>query len=145
MGVQTRTDYTNQPFILSGDALAKETETFLQDAGRTTTLARYTLVSKISASGKWVPFTDETASNGSEFPAGIIMADIASAELVAGDVVNVPVIVGSDITIDRSQLVIENSKTLATVITSSGLTVEDELQRRGIYVESTRAVDDFEN
>jgi len=145
MAAQTRTDYTNFPFVLSGEPLVKTAETLLTDAGRSAALVKNTLMSKISASGKWVPFTDNTASDGSEFPAGIIKADVSAAELVAGDVPDIPIIVGGEITIDVNQLVIENSKTLADVITSSGLTVGDELERHNIYVEATRAIDEFEN
>jgi len=145
MGVQTRTDYENFPFVLSGEPLVKPAEILLQDAGRSAALVKHTLMSKVSASGKWVPFTDETATDGSEIPAGIVKAEISAAELVAGDVDDIPIIVGSDITVDVNQLVIENSKTLATVISSSGLTVGDELERHGIFVEATRAIDEYEN
>jgi len=146
MGVQTRADYTNMPFVLSGNALGKDAQTFLQDAGRgAVALAKYTLCSIVSASGKWVPFTDETATDGTQIPAGIIMAEISGAELVAGDVINVPVLIGNGISIDENQLVIENSKTLTTVITTSDLTVGAELQRQGISTEATVAIDEFEN
>jgi len=146
MAVQTRTDYTNKAFVLSGEPATDEAATLLQDAGRgAVALEEFTLMSQVSASGKWVPFTNEAATNGTQIPAGIILATVTGAELVAGDVVDIPILVGIGITIDGGQLVIENSKTLATVITDSTLTVKAELRRQGIFTESVIDIDGFEN
>lgn len=57
MSVQTRTDFNNYQFKLSGESFVKETETIVQDTGRTAALAKYTLMTQIPASGKWTPLT----------------------------------------------------------------------------------------
>jgi hypothetical protein len=147
MGVQTRTDLTNQPFRLEGTGKSINA-VLLQDAGRgTTALERNTLMAQIAASGKWVPFSDETATDGSQFPRGIIEATVTGAELVAGDVEDIPILVG-DITVDQNQLVIENSKTLATVINvpaNINTRVDSFLRSVGIYLQDTIDADGFEN
>jgi hypothetical protein len=146
MAVEARTNVTNYQFILSGSALAKETETIVQDAGRTVDLAKYTLMAQVPTTGKWTPWIDETATDGTEFPMGIILADVATAELVAGDVLNVPILTGGGITVDKDQLVFDAAgKTLATVIGTLNLTVEQWLQTKGITPEATMSVDEFEN
>lgn len=153
MSVQNRADITNVPFIRSGDTFSKEAETIAQDAGRVAVLAPYTLMAKVAATGKWVPFSDETATDGSAIPAGIYLGDeIAAATIAAGDVENAPILVGGSCTIDQNQLVIENSKLLTTVINATGgadnifiQTVVDYLEQRGIFVEDTVDIDGFEN
>lgn len=154
MPVQSRTDLTNNPFVLSGVAYSKEADTLLQDGGRAVPLVKFTLMAKIAASGKWVPFTDETVvETGAGTPAGIFLGDdVAAADLVAGDVVDQPILVGGCLTFDDSQLVIENSKTLATIIKASTAvdnvivkTVEDVLQDKGMFAESSVDIAGFEN
>lgn len=147
MAVQDRLNVTTVPFIRSGESLVREADTIAQDAGRSAVLAPFTLMAKVAASGKWTPFILETATNGTALPQGVYMGDeIAAATLVAGDVIDVPILVGNAV-IDTEQLVIEAAKTLATIIgaTVEQRTVQDELARRGIFVESTVDIDSFEN
>lgn len=149
MAVQISANLSNLAFILSGVSLIKDSETLLQDAGRATPLAFGTLMAKVAASGKWVPLTDETAVDGTAVARGIYMGDaVAAADLVAGDVVGAPILVGGACTIDAQQLVIENSKTLATVVGATTVfahTVRDDLESFGIFVEDTIDIDEFEN
>jgi len=138
-GVQVKTDLENKPFILALMGLVKSAQTVAQDLARVADLVFGTLMAYNPTTGKWVPFTDETAVDGTQIPKGIIMRTISAADLVAGDVVNMPILVGNAI-IDDAQLVIENSKTLATVVNSpAGLSqsVEDLLRWAGIFMEST--------
>lgn len=149
MAVQSSVNLKNFPLFTSGATLKKDNVTLLQDAARATPLLRGTLMAKVAASGKWVPFTDEAAVDGSSTPRGVLVSDdVPAAALVAGDVTGAVIVVGGDIaTIDGQQLVIENAKTLATVI-GAGVeirTVEDELSRIGIFVENTLDIDKFEN
>lgn len=149
MSVQVRNDISNVPFIRMGMPLAvqRESETVVQDGGRSTDMVAKTLMSYDPATGKWAPFSDETATDGTQFPRGILLKTLAAADIAAGDVENVPILVGAAI-IDRDQLVIENSKTLATVINSPdgvNVNVEDHLRTLGLYMESTVDVDGFEN
>jgi len=145
MGVQTSANITNYPFVTSGESFVSEAEVVAQDAGRATVLAKYTLMAQIPATRKWVPFTDETLTNGQEFPLGIITAELSAAEIVAGDVSDVPILTGGTFTFDENQLVIENSKTLDTVISTLNLTVRQWLHTRGMCPEDSMSIDEFEN
>lgn len=154
MALQTARDNDNRSFILSGDGFKETDAVFLQIGGRgSTALVFGTLVSKIAATGKYAPFDDETTTDGTAIPAGIFIGnDITGAALVAGDVVDQTILVGGSVTIDTSQLVIEGSKTLATVIEATGgadnifiQTVRDYLHMRGIFPETTVAISAAEN
>jgi hypothetical protein len=139
MAVQVKTDLENKPFILAKMGLTKSAQVLKQDAGRTTDLAFGTLMAFETAIEKWVPFTDETATDGTAHPSGIIMQTIPTADIVAGDVSDITILVG-DAIIDSAQLVIENSKTLATTVNvPAGLnkSVEQLLRWLGIYPETT--------
>jgi hypothetical protein len=147
--VQTARDNANKPFVLlSSPGQRQNGQTLLTDAGRTTDLLQYTLMAKVAATQKWVPFTDETATNGAAIPQGIYVGgDIASADIVAGDVEGLSILVG-DANFDENQLVIENSKTLDTVITVGTTdlrTVRDHLATRGLFSEDTIAISSAEN
>jgi len=145
MPVQSEVGIDLSPFVLGGLGLYKDEVTFLQDAVREADLVRYTLLAKIAASGKLVPFSDEAAVNGTAIPYGIYVGeDIPFASLVAGDVVAPSVLVGGACLIDNTKLVIENAKTLATVITVGTTdlrTVEDHLATRGIFSAATVEID----
>ena len=150
MGVQANQDNSTVPFLRFPNPAAIDTEAIIfQDAGRATPLAPYTLMAKIAATQKWVPFTDETAVNGSAIPAGIyIGSEVTAAQLVAGDVTDAAILIGGNVTIDTSLLVIENSKLLTTVITVGTtllITVADYLAMVGIFTEGTVAISGFEN
>jgi hypothetical protein len=144
MAIQASSNISNLPFIIGTEkAYSKDAEVVVQDAGRSTAMAIYTLMVQDPATEKWNSFTDETATDGTELPQGILMKALTAAEIVAGDVSDVPILIKG--TVDEQQLVIENSKTLATEITSQQLTVERYLGGMGIYVRDTTAIDAFEN
>lgn len=153
MSVQVRQNLDTRPFITySHDATRKDKEILLTDAGRTTDLLSRTLMAKIAATGKWVPFTDETAVDGSAIPQGIydpegVRGDIASADIVAGDVEDIPIVIFGAF-FDADRLVIENSKTLDTVIGATTIhakTVEDALRERSLIAENQISVSNYEN
>ena len=148
MPVQNRADYSNIPFVRTGTPFYKEAETVLTDAGRSGDMVANTVMAYDSALAKWVPFTDETAVDGTQIPRGFLKAALSEAEIKAGDVLNVSILVGGCCTVDRGQVVVENSKTLATVVdvpTNLKASVEDLLRWTGIFVESTIDVDAYEN
>ena len=149
MSVQNSINNANIPFILSGVGLSRDDQVILTDAGRVAVLAPFTLMSKIAATQKWVPFTNQAAIDGSAIPQGIYIGDeIASADIVAGDISDVFILVGKDVTVDVDQIVIENAKTLDTVITVGTTdlrTVRDHLATRGIFTEETVDISSFEN
>jgi hypothetical protein len=139
MSVQVKTDLDNRPFILAKMGLIKSAQTVAQDAGRTVDMEYGTVMAYDPSAAKWVPFTDETATDGTQIPKGFLMRKLLTADIVAGDVSDVPILVG-DAIVDSAQIVIENSKTLATVVNvPAGLnqTVEDLLRFLGLYPETT--------
>lgn len=148
MSVQVSINNKILAFILAGLAVSRTDAVITQDAGRTTPLLFGTLMSKTAATQEWVPFIDETDVTGAALPQGIyIGADIAAADLVAGDVTDTSILVGSAV-VDLNQIVIENSKTLDTVIgatTVEARTVRDQLAYRGIFAEDTVTISNFEN
>ena len=153
MAVQSRSDLNNNPFILSGQSLVRNNQTLLQDAGRVIPLAPFTVMAKILATGKWVPFTDETVvETGAAVPQGIFLGDaVTAADLVAGDVVGQTILVGGGLTYDDAQLVIENAKTLGTIVKATtavdntfAKTVGDLLEDKGMFAESTVDIASFE-
>lgn len=79
------------------------------------TLLKGTLMGRISASGLLVPLTSG-ASNGSQFPVGIILADTT---IVAGDTAVVTIVVAGDVV--SSKIIFQGSDTLQTVVSSRRL------------------------
>ena len=59
--------------------------------------------------------------------------DIAAATIVAGDITNQDLLIGADKMIDEDLIILENSLTLASVISATGLTIRQHLQNIGIY------------
>lgn len=149
MALQARINNSNVPFILFGDGATKNDSTILTDAGRTTVLAFGTVMAKVAASQKWVPLTNLAATDGSAHPQGIYVgAPIAAADIVAGDVEDVPILVGSNVYVDENQVVLENSLTLddvLTVGTTDLRTVRDHLATRGIFTEDSIDISSYEN
>jgi hypothetical protein len=147
MAVQDSLNIANLPFVLSGSSYSKGAETVAQDAARTEDMEWGTVMSYDPTNAKWVPFTDETADDGTQFPRGILLRALAAADIVAGDVTSVPIMIKADV-VDKNQLVIENSKTLATVIDSPAgiaLTVEDALRVAGIGLGDVVDMTGYEN
>lgn len=150
MAVQNSIVNRNKPFILTGLAFSRGDQILFTDAGRTTPLLFGTLLAKIAATQKWVPFISETATDGSAFPQGVYIGpDIAAADIVAGDIADLSVLVGGGgVSVDADQVVIENSKTLNTIIdavTVTARTVKDQLSFRGIFIEDTIEISSQEN
>ena len=149
MAVQSRLDIDITPFFLSGNVLTKDSEIIAQDAGRTEDLLQYTLMAQIAADKKWVPFTDETATYGTAIVKGIYTGgDIDAAAIAAGDVEDIAIVVGgSTATFAEDKLIIENSKTLDTIIEAGTINahrVEDDLNGIGLYPESTVDISSYE-
>ena len=151
MSNEVTTNFNMEPFLLDGAPLTKEDSVILQDAQRATPLVFGTLMAQVAASRKYVPFTDETAVDGTAIPCGIYIGpDITAAALVAGDVTNCNIAVrGDSLSVyDAAQLVIENSKTLNTVIGALSIhakTVRQYLLELGISFSNTVEIDAYEN
>jgi len=150
MAVQSRLDQINKSIILDSSLSSSTDDAVLaQDAGRSVPLVLGTVLSRILATGKYVPFTDETATDGTAQPSAVYLgADIPAADLVAGDVEDSIVVLGGSIILDKQRVVIENSKLLTTVIaatTVNARTVEDSLNMRGIFLGDSDDSTSFEN
>lgn len=154
MAVQASATRDIKPFVLAGAPFHNPAATIKQDAARTTELAQYTLMARIAATGLWEPYGDNTATDGTAIPQGIYMGEaIPAASLVAGNVVNCPIIVGGEgLIVDEDQLVIEelvsppiDLDSLITVGTTDIRTVEEHLRNLGIFMKATFAIDAYEN
>jgi hypothetical protein len=148
--VQARVDIDTTDFVIGENpqALREDAATILTDALRVAVLAQYTLMGKLVATNKWTPFTDETETTGEASYFGIYMGpDIAAADLVAGDVVDVPIIY-SGLKFDEAKLVIENSKDLDTVIetgTIAARTVRSALAVQDLIAQPVDTFTNYEN
>lgn len=99
--------------------------------GSGTDISGATHLNGLTAVGTVTAATGEVTSS---IPAGIFMNDdIAAATIVAGDVTDQTLLVGSDKMIDEDLIILENSLTLASVVASTGFTVRQHLELLGIY------------
>lgn len=114
--VQKQQDNDTSDFIIfSLPALNITDAIFLQDGGRSVDLEPFTLLAKQASSGKWRAYADEAATDGTAIPQAIYLGPaIASADIVAGDVFDIPILVAGA-WFDENRLIIENSKTLETI------------------------------
>jgi hypothetical protein len=147
MAVQVQTDNTLDVLYRGEIVAIKQNQTLLQDAGRSGDLLHGTLLSLISASQKWVPFTDAAAVDGSAIPQGFYVGeDIAEADIIAGDVENIQILIGGVVFVDQNLITIENSLTLATIIqvgTTDERTVAQRLESQGLYMQDTVEISSF--
>lgn len=115
------------PLVLRGlpEALERSDATLLTDAGRVTPLAKYTVLAKVAATGKYVPWTSLVAVDGSAIPRAIYLGDdIAAATIAAGDVTGLHILDG-DALVDESKLVFDGGTlSLASVINPSDATTK---------------------
>lgn len=148
MVVQARVNLTTADFIRSGRVRVRNGQTLLTDAGRSGDLAPFTLMAYNPTSKKWVPFTDETATTGEQYPTGISIFTVTEAAIKAGDVTDFYVYSGGDFSFDQNMLVIENSKTLDTIINvpaNSNTSVKEYLAKLGMHPVDVLAGDGYEN
>ncbi len=92
--------------------------------------------------------TAGSGTNSAYLPAGILISsDIAAADLVAGDVTYQSVLTGGVVRFDKNLITLENSLTLADVITVGGLdvTIEQYLAQLGLYAQDSVDIDEYEN
>lgn len=149
MAVENRQDNTTVPLILSENSLFKN-ETIITDAQRTTPLLYGTVMAKIAASGLWTPFINVAGVDGSAIPRGIYIGDdIAAADLVAGNISDVPMLVGNA-TVNES-LVVFDDGTLNAESVIGAATIHAAMARdviaavSNIYFELTENISEHEN
>jgi len=113
--------------------LPASTITFLTAvvAGAGTDISGASELNGLSGTGVVTAATGEVTAS---LVAGLFVSDdVASADIVAGDITNQSLLVGSDKMIDEDQIVLENSLTLASIIVATGKTIRQSLQDIGIY------------
>lgn len=150
MAVQNRQDNTNKALIKSGESLVRN-ETISQNEARTTPLLQNTVMAKNATTRQWVPFTSLVATNGESVPRGIYMgSDILAADLVAGDIPLMPILMGRSITVDENLVVFDDDTLDADDIVNpaniEARTVREAIaEASGIFFEDTEDISEFEN
>jgi hypothetical protein len=149
MAVQNRADQTTEQLILSGESLTKNV-TIVQNAQRATPLLANTVMAYIAATGFWTPWISVAGVDGSAVPRGIYQGDdIVAADLVDGDIVDVPMLVGDAIVNENLVICDDDTLTLESVIgagTIQAVTGRQALEdTAGIIVEECISISHVEN
>lgn len=151
MAVQTRVNNDTTPFILGGQSLIKK-GTIAQDGGRTTVLKKYTVLAQVASTGKYTPYVSGTTTTGASVPCAIYLGDdIAAADLVAGDVGDLDILVGGGCLVDKNQVVFDggtlsnSSVVLAIANAFWTITAEKCLGLFGIFQQDTIDISEIEN
>ena len=152
MAVQTRVNNDTTPFILGGQSLVKK-GTIAQDESRTTVLKKYTVLAQVASTGKYTPYVSTSQTTGASVPSAIYLGDdIAAADLVAGDVTGVDILVGGGCIVDKNQVVYDGGTlSNATVVNGAAanpyfvVTAEKCLSLFGIYQQDTIDISEIEN
>ena len=118
--------------------------TFVITDGATDFVAADLFTLAVAANGKTVTY-DSEAVDGSEIPDGIFMGtDILAATLVAGDVLDNPVIY-SGLKFDEDKLVFDNGTDTLDTLTATGRTIRAELELMDLVGQSVDVTTNFEN
>jgi hypothetical protein len=151
MAVQTRSNNDTVPFILGGQSLIKK-GTIVQNGARATVLKKYTVMAQLVSGGKYTPFVALNATTGASVPTAIYMGeDIAAADLVAGDIEDVDILVGGGCLVDKNQVVFDDgtlsnaSVVIAIANAFWTMTAEKCLGLFGIYQQDTIDISEIEN
>ena len=151
MAVQTRVNNDTTPFILGGQSLIKK-GVIAQNGARTTVLKKYTVLAQVASTGIYTPYVSGTTTTGASVPTAIYMGDdIAAADLVAGDIEDVDILVGGGCLVDKNQVVFDaGTLTNASVVIAIAnafwtLTAEKCLGLFGIYQQDTIDISEIEN
>ena len=136
---QSFANYDRSKFLLGGNEFSRADYT---DSGSGTTLDAYLVVSKISATGKLVPWVIAGA-NGSQFPVGLLWLggsediDVAASATKSLEYVNKG-------RIAKDLIAFPNAETLASVVLGNGR-LDDWLEGLGLILEDTLNLTEFDN
>lgn len=92
MAVELWTTANTVPFVRGGSPLVRY-ETIAEDQGRSGDMLSGTVLGRVANGGKWVPL-DIAATDGSQWPAGVLLRTLTEADIQAGDILNVPIMTG---------------------------------------------------
>lgn len=138
MAVSLSTTYNTSSLDLK-DVTSLQNQTIVQDAGRSTDLAQYTVLYQDPTTQKWSPLISLAGSDGSELPQGILLnEDIAAADLVAGDVTGLDILTAGRV--NQDLIILENSLTVDDEIASQNKTVFQYLHSQGIFLQDTNII-----
>ena len=151
MSVQARSNNDTTPFILAGQSLIKK-GTIVKDAGRTAVLKKYTVLAQVASTGKYTPYVSASQTTGASVPCAIYLGDdIAAADLVAGDVGDLDILVGGGCLVDKNQVVydggtLSNSSVVIAIANAFWtMTAEKCLGLFGIFQQDTIDISEIEN
>jgi hypothetical protein len=150
MAVQNRQDNITEPLILDGKSYVRNAA-IAQDGSRMTELLTNTIMCQIATTRLWVPFNSLSVETGASVPRGIYVGDnISAADLVDGDIEDVPIMVGGCCTVNENVVVWDDDTLDADTVVNAG-TIEARTARAalvesaGIYLEDTVSISEYEN
>lgn len=109
-------------------------------------LVRGSVMTTDPATNIWVPLTDVTATDGTQFPRGVFEGpDIDPHELAAGNVANQKIAIGGPVEYGSNTIVFHNGVAIDDEITNDNITVEAALASIGIYIEAVDFISQLEN
>jgi hypothetical protein len=112
MPVQVRTDVTVRNYSLGRPMKSRDSLTVEQDAGRgAVDIEKFTVMAWNAARTKLIPLTDNTATDGTQIPVGLMGHKVNAADIVAGDVEDCVMYTWAE-SANESLIVLENSLTL---------------------------------
>lgn len=152
MAVQNRVDNSTVPFIKSGYSYVRN-GVIKQDAARAADLLQNTVMAYDTANEQWVPFVSLVDVTGESVPQGIyIGGDIAHADLVAGNIMDCPILIGGCCTIDGALTIFDlGTLDVDSIIPASAagpifvVSAGACLRMFGIYLEDTVPISGYEN
>lgn len=118
MAVQQQTDISSHPYIIGGVPVTRRVE-LADDDARSGSLVKGTVMAYDPTNENWVPWTDEDATDGTQYPVGILLDEFTEAEVKAGPISDVSMIVGGDnLLLNEDLITFENSLTKDTIVTA---------------------------
>jgi hypothetical protein len=132
------------PLIIGGSPMISY-ETIIQDGGRSGDMVYGTILGQIGASRKWRPVSP-AVSDGAQFPRAVLMRTLLEADIIAGDIDDVPLARGGGeaIVVDKNQIVWEGATTQDTLVndpTNLNSTMRELLVWANIYVADTKNIE----
>ena len=128
---QSFADYDRSKFLLGSNEFSRADYT---DSGAGSTLAAYLVVSKVSATGKLVPWAI-AAADGSEFPVGLLWLG-GEANITVGAAATKNLEFVNKGRVAKDLIAFPNAETLASVVLGMGR-LDDWLEMVGLVLEST--------
>lgn len=115
MAVQQQTDISTHPYIVDGVPKTQRVSIADNDS-RSGALVKGTVMAYDPTNTNWVPWTDEAAADGTQYPAGILLDTYTEAEVKAGPIANASMIVGGPVILNEDLVTFENSLTKDTIV-----------------------------